>query len=654
MKNAKSLIQLSNSLLGVAFTNHLIKSTFFNQFCAGENENDIIPIIEDLKSKRIGAILDYAAEGEADAPQSASQELKTASAVTKTEEIALDNFSPVVTSISDQKRPYSTNVTDRPLRQLLNGISSTDMAEEHEFDKNLRLSMKGVSAAKISGGFVAIKVSALTCPNLLQRVSEVLNGHRRRFRAFVAGNIATDQLSSMNISKNGITYECQFQPNSTFRYCSMDAVFPVLEFLHSPLDENSSSNMITLTPTKNPYFLGSIRIDQFIAGMQEQRSELIYDTLYRPEVLEILFQAMDFTQSGYVDYLSWSDFSSLLALGEEEALQPLLDKLREVTSLPNEELLHSLNSMFSQGPSNDPVPSLSRVDRARWQNMLLRAQDLTKHAIANRVAIMIDAEHTFVQPAIDWTVTQMQRQFNRVIHPSAPFQYPEVAHLSATFGNSTPDFPKYPYLDPSFVTRVNQRRENPSPSAPFPVVFNTLQAYLRDSASRLLLSIARAEKEGFLTGNKLVRGAYMIQERQRSRKLGYNDPIFPCKDVTDANYNACMQALLSEVEKNTGEIVIASHNEQSISECIKLMEQKKIDSSMGVSFGQLLGMCDYITMQLGQKGYNAFKYVPYGPVQEVIPYLIRRAEENGDIVTGGAGKETTLLAQEIKRRLWSH
>lgn len=660
VKNARSLIQISNSVLGVPLTNRLVKGTFFSQFCAGENETDIAPTIDSLRSKGIGAILDYAAEGEPDAPTNADGDTEKSTAVVKTEGLASDNFSPIVLSTSDPRRPFSTNVAKRPLNHVLSGIPSTDLAEEEEFDKNMRLSMKGISAAKGSGGFVAVKVSALTNPNLLQQVSDVLHGHRRRFRSLLSEDYVDQDLTTRTFSKNGSNFECKFHPHAAFQYCPSDAVTPVLEFLHSSHSNDESSNGITLTPKDNPYLFGSVQKDQFVSGMLRQRTDLANDTLYRREVLEIIFDAMDSTCSGHVDYLTWSDFSSLLSLGDEESLQPLLEKLRECTDLPNHELHQSLNAMFSQGPNGDPVPHVSRDDRARWQSMIQRTEDLALHAIENKVTVMIDAEHTFVQPAIDWAVTYMQRQFNRNIVNNRTYQYPEIAHLSSMFANTTLDSDKFPYLDSSLITRVNQRVKDTASSStsttanvPFPVVFNTLQGYLKDSASRMLLGIARAEKEGFLNGIKLVRGAYMIQERERSMTLGYNDPIFPSKEKTDANYDACMGALLYEVGTKTGEIVIASHNEESIAQCIKLMKQKNISSTDGVFFSQLLGMCDYITVQLGQGGYNAFKYVPYGPVQEVIPYLIRRAEENGDIVAGGAGKETQLLTKEIKRRLWS-
>jgi proline dehydrogenase len=214
------------------------------------------------------------------------------------------------------------------------------------------------------------------------------------------------------------------------------------------------------------------------------------------------------------------------------------------------------------------------------------------------VRLLIDAEHSYFQPAIDNTVTELQRQYNR-------------------------DAPR---------------------------IYNTVQCYLKDSHSRLLDELERARRENYKYGVKLVRGAYMVLERQRAQEMGYPDPIHATKDDTHANYNACVEELLRCVKAEGAEVMVASHNQQSIELAVDKMAALGMPPSSGVYFGQLLGMADHLTYTLGAHGYGAYKYVPFGEVDEVMPYLIRRAQENSDML-GGMGGEMGMLRTELVRRL---
>jgi len=198
-------------------------------------------------------------------------------------------------------------------------------------------------------------------------------------------------------------------------------------------------------------------------------------------------------------------------------------------------------------------------------------------------------------------------------------------------------------------------------------VFNTYQAYLRDVPSRLALAIQRAEREGWTIGVKLVRGAYMRQERERAAAMGYKDPCWPSIEGTHACYSACADLLLATAKSKRGAFMLATHNTKSclaMAEALlagkqPLQEQQQQPPSLlqarmagGVSFGQLLGMSDALTYSLAHRGLSVFKYVPYGPVAEVTPYLLRRGEENSDLLTSNVGAEISTLQEEIWARLF--
>lgn len=152
---------------------------------------------------------------------------------------------------------------------------------------------------------------------------------------------------------------------------------------------------------------------------------------------------------------------------------------------------------------------------------------------------------------------------------------------------------------------------------------------------------------------KLVRGAYMVHERQRAKDMSYPSPIHDTIDDTHRCYDEAVKILL-EYRKKHGpglEVMIASHNKMSIEKTVQLMAEIGLDATDStVHFAQLYGMADNLTFPLGSHGYNAFKYLPYGEVQEVLPYLLRRAQENGDML-GNAKSEVELLKNELRKRV---
>ena len=180
------------------------------------------------------------------------------------------------------------------------------------------------------------------------------------------------------------------------------------------------------------------------------------------------------------------------------------------------------------------------------------------------------------------------------------------------------------------------------------VVYNTYQLYRSDRLHFLNLSHGIAKEKNFLLGAKLVRGAYMEKERARAQKNGYPSPIQIDKESTDKDFDAA--ALYCIENKETISLLLATHNEKSNLKITNEMEQLGIaNNSSQIHFSQLYGMGDHITFNMASKGYKVSKYLPYGPISEVIPYLLRRAEENSS-VNGQTNNELLLLKKELKRR----
>ncbi len=181
-----------------------------------------------------------------------------------------------------------------------------------------------------------------------------------------------------------------------------------------------------------------------------------------------------------------------------------------------------------------------------------------------------------------------------------------------------------------------------------PLVFNTLQMYRHDRLEYLRNFAGRARAKGVYSAFKLVRGAYMEKERARAAKQGYPSPIYPNKTGTDQAFDDAVSFCLDH-NKDIA-VCVGTHNERSCELAVEKMSALGIAADHPhVSFAQLLGMSDHISYNLAAAGYNVCKYVPYGPVKTVVPYLIRRAEENTS-VAGQTGRELYLLRKELKRR----
>jgi len=195
------------------------------------------------------------------------------------------------------------------------------------------------------------------------------------------------------------------------------------------------------------------------------------------------------------------------------------------------------------------------------------------------------------------------------------------------------------------LEKINMMRKYNKEKA---IVFNTIQLYRWDRLVYLKNLLALANNENFYIGMKLVRGAYIEKERERALKMGYADPMHKTKDDTDNDYDAALEFCLEN--RNIIAFTCASHNEKSNLFLVELMQKNNIaNNDDSIYFAQLLGMSDHISKNLSRKNYNVAKYVPYGPVKDVTPYLIRRAEENTSIA-GQTGRELSLILKEQQRR----
>ena len=235
-------------------------------------------------------------------------------------------------------------------------------------------------------------------------------------------------------------------------------------------------------------------------------------------------------------------------------------------------------------------------EQEEWDRVVARYDKVCRVAKEKDVEILIDAEESWMQDAVDDLCEDMMRKYNTTI----------------------------------------------------PIVYNTLQLYRWDRLDYLKALHERAQNDGFSIGVKIVRGAYMEKERERAEEKGYASPICATKEATDVNFDETLEYILRNL--NVISLFIGTHNEQSCYLAINLMKELNIDKTDNrVWFGQLYGMSDHISFNLAAVSYNVAKYVPFGPVKDVMPYLIRRAEENTS-VAGQTSRELMLLKKERKRR----
>ncbi|CAK0906307.1 unnamed protein product [Prorocentrum cordatum] len=269
-------------------------------------------------------------------------------------------------------------------------------------------------------------------------------------------------------------------------------------------------------------------------------------------------------------------------------------KLSEITRL--------VQSCVSEGPMKRAA--LTEEELKLYMNMVGRVIRIMDLAQELGVRVMVDAEWMDIQPAIDHMVLFLQRKVQRRRSARGVQHLPDVSQGHA-----------------------GQGRPN----------------------------LERSRREGWRFGAKVVRGAYMVSEREKARKRGVESPI--CEDyaATEENFHAVIDAILEHSAacgpKAAAEVLVASHNRGSVEHTLRRCAELGIDRG-NVYFGQLLGMADNLTFTLGKNGYKAYKYVPYGPIAEVMPYLIRRTQENSAILgSASVQEERAMIARELRRRV---
>ncbi|CAF2748889.1 unnamed protein product [Rotaria sp. Silwood2] len=301
-------------------------------------------------------------------------------------------------------------------------------------------------------------------------------------------------------------------------------------------------------------------------------------------------------------------------------LNTILNSMKNRSSLPplfeliNQEQTNNKIAVLFQDSDNTPlIKDQNQIssnitfmsdDLTEIHHLLIRLNKIAQACLKHQISIMVDAEQTYFQTAINYLATELQRYYNK---------------------------------------------------SNIPVIYGTYQCYLKDALNCLKHDLALAEKENYIFAAKLVRGAYMEQENRLAREYGYESPINPSFEVTSQMYHTCLDEVLKNtVKRKTDQIriMIASHNEDTIRYALQEMKDYKIrhDSSI-VSFASLYGMSDYVAFTLANSGYITYKYLPYGPIEALQPYLFRRAQENRAIFEK-ADKDRRFHLKAFKDRIF--
>ncbi len=275
----------------------------------------------------------------------------------------------------------------------------------------------------------------------------------------------------------------------------------------------------------------------------------------------------------------------------------------KVTGIARFGLLEKLNGLMENMPSDTLIgryekalEQLSPSEIEEWQRVHQRIKRICEAAASANIGFLIDAEETWIQHPVDALTMLMMAEYN--------------------------------------VEKL--------------VIYNTLQLYRHDRLKFLMQSYEAACERNFLLGVKLVRGAYMEKERKRAAEKGYASPIQPTKEATDTDYNDAVRFCIDHLE-NIG-VIVASHNEWSNLHATNLLVEKGYSLNHDhIHFSQLFGMSDNITYNLAKVGCSVSKYLPFGPIKDVVPYLMRRAQENTS-VGGQTNRELDLIEKELKRR----
>ncbi|KAH9493345.1 hypothetical protein DERF_014097 [Dermatophagoides farinae] len=496
--NHDMLLKWSRRLMGERLFHYLMRSTFYGQFVAGKDQDDMKPVLDHLRSFGVKSILDYSAE------EDIEKKFDKISDKQKGKEKAVKQYE--YDDVVHGRREY------RPVARTYFYMN------EAQCEKNMDIFLRCidvVAGATYGTGFAAIKLTALGRPELLLQLSEVIARTRKYFQQITGQN-------SMG--------------------------------------------------------LGNITPEEFQKQL-DQRFNLNVDNT---EIATFL-KRMDYDQRGLMNLFAWNGLIDM---------DTLINDLFKVPNLRTGRLEMIINA-------------LNQEEEEMFRNMMRRTHTIARAATENDVRVLIDAEQTYFQPAINRISLELMRKYNKEK----------------------------------------------------PIIFNTYQCYLKNAYETCELDAELSRRQGFYFGAKLVRGAYLEQERLRAKQLGYDDPINPTFEATTAMYEKNLDFFMNKIidtgiDKKKFAIMVASHNEDTVRYTLKKMQELNIKPEHKlICFGQLYGMSDHLSFILGQSGYSVYKYVPYGPIDKVMPYLSRRALENHGILKK-AKHERKLLMKELFRRIW--
>ncbi|RXK62416.1 proline dehydrogenase [Lacibacter luteus] len=341
--------------------------------------------------------------------------------------------------------------------------------------------------------------------------------------------------------------------------------------------------------------------EQFVGGETLEQTAKVADKLEEFHVQVILDYGVEGGDYGEEEKdHSCSQFISVINYAATQANIPFMSV--KVTGIARFALLEKMDGLMANASGTlvrryeAALEQLGADEKAEWQRVCNRMEKICSAAAAKKVGVLIDAEETWIQDPVDALTMLMMDQYNKTTA----------------------------------------------------VLYNTAQLYRHDRYQFLCDCYEAAEQRNFILGIKIVRGAYMEKERERAAAMNYPSPIQPDKETCDRDYNRAVEFCLAHVERIA--TIVASHNEQSNLLAAGLLHEKGLPHNHPhVHFSQLYGMSDHITFNLAKEGYSVSKYLPFGPIEDVVPYLMRRAQENSS-VSGQTGRELALIKKELKRR----
>jgi proline dehydrogenase len=363
-----------------------------------------------------------------------------------------------------------------------------------------------------------------------------------------------------------------------------------------------------LTPwaikNKIPFVKGLLRstiFSQFVGGETLEQTAAVAKKLGEYNVDIILDYGVEGGEDGDEAYDHARDeFIRVINYAATQSNIPFISI--KVTGLVSFSLLEKLDGLMHACEGtlivkyNAALEQLNEAEKIQWNNLLARLEKICEVGATKNIGVLVDAEETWIQDPVDAITMLMMDKYNK------------------------------------------QKA----------IVFNTLQLYRHDRLAFLKTSIAAAKERNFIMGAKIVRGAYMEKERRRAEEKGYESPIQSSKENSDKDYNAALTFCIENIDCCFA--IIASHNEYSNLLATQLLDKHNLPHNhKHIHFSQLYGMSDNITFNLAKENFSVSKYLPFGPIEDVVPYLMRRAQENSS-VSGQTGRELLLIQKELKRR----